>query len=49
MFATNVGTADRVLRLIAGAAVITFGIMCSNWLGIVGVVLVGTAVLRCYS
>ena len=46
MFTTNVGTADRVVRLIAGAVVIALGLLYSNWFGLAGVVLMGTAFLR---
>ena len=46
MFTTNIGTKDRVVRLIAGVAVIALGVTFSNWFGLIGLVLVGTAFFR---
>ena len=43
----NVGTVDRVIRVIAGVAFAVFGVMQGGWwwlLAAFGVVLVGTAV-----
>jgi len=34
----NVGTADRVIRVIIGAAIIVWGIMAKNWWGAIGLV-----------
>lgn len=41
----NVGTADRVIRVIAGLAIIIWGIMTQNWWGAAGLILVGTAAI----
>jgi hypothetical protein len=40
---TNMGQIDRILRAVVGAAVVIWGLMASNWLGIIGLVLLGTA------
>ena len=32
----NVGSADKVIRIILGVAIIAFGIYNQNWWGIVG-------------
>jgi hypothetical protein len=45
----NVGTLDRALRLAVGLALIGFGLFDHSawrWVGLVGVVLAATAVLR---
>ena len=49
MFATNVGTLDRIIRIIAGVALLTytFGYPAQtgwNWVGFIGVVPILTAV-----
>ncbi len=41
----NVGTADRMIRAIAGLAGIAAGIYFQSWWGAVGVVLLGTAAI----
>jgi hypothetical protein len=43
----NIGTTDRILRAIVGAAVLAWGISNGNVIAdIVGVVLLGTAILK---
>lgn len=43
----NVGTTDRIIRAIAGAAALAWGITSGNIIAdIVGVVLLGTAILK---
>ncbi len=43
----NMGTTDRTLRLIAGIILIALGLTgVIGWWGIIGVVLVATAVVR---
>lgn len=41
----NVGTIDRIIRAVAGIALIAWGVMTQNWWGVVGVVLLGTAAI----
>ena len=45
----NVGRADQVIRIVAGLALIAFGVMDTTplrWIGVAGVVLVLTAFVR---
>ena len=39
----NVGTVDRTARLIVGIIVIVLGVVFKSWLGIIGIIPVGTA------
>jgi hypothetical protein len=39
----NVGKTDRILRVIAGVAILAAGWAYGSWWGLVGVVLIGTA------
>ena len=39
----NIGTIDRIARLIVGIVVIVLGVVFKNWLGIIGIIPVGTA------
>ena len=41
----NVGSVDRMLRLVVGAAIIGAGVYFQNWWGAVGLVLVATAAM----
>lgn len=42
----NVGKTDRSLRIIVGAVILLAGLAAHNWLGIVGLVLIGTGLIR---
>jgi len=42
----NVGKGDRTLRFIVGIAVLGAGIYFRSWWGILGLIILGTAVLR---
>ncbi len=42
----NVGKTDRIVRLILGLVVAISGIVFKSWLGLVGVVLVFTALVK---
>ena len=42
----NVGKTDRLLRIIAGSAIILVGIYFQNWWGAVGIVPIATGLLR---
>jgi len=41
----NMGSTDRVVRVIVGVALLAWGYMEQNWLGIIGVVPLATAAL----
>lgn len=42
----NVGKTDRMLRAIAGVAVIILGVIFNSWFGLIGVVLLATSLFR---
>ena len=41
----NVGGIDKTLRLVAGIAIIGAGVYYQNWLGAIGIIPLGTALL----
>lgn len=41
----NEGTVDRALRLVLAAAIGGYGLMTGNWLGLVAIVPLGTALI----
>lgn len=43
---TNVGNADRALRLVAGVVIIGLGIYFNSWWGLVGIVPLFTGTTR---
>jgi hypothetical protein len=43
----NIGKIERIIRGVAGATVIAWGVMDQNWFGAVGVILLGTAAIGC--
>ncbi len=42
----NVGTVDRWLRIVLGLIIAILGVVYENWWGLVGVVLIATAIFR---
>jgi type IV secretory pathway TrbD component len=42
----NVGGADRVVRIVAGLAIIAAGIYFGSWLGAIGVIPLATGLFR---
>jgi type IV secretory pathway TrbD component len=42
---TNVGGADRVIRIMAGLAIIAAGVVYKSWWGAIGVIPLGTALV----
>jgi type IV secretory pathway TrbD component len=42
----NIGTTDKVIRLILGILVGVLGIIFQTWWGLIGVVLIGTALIN---
>jgi hypothetical protein len=41
----NVGGVDRILRIVAGLALIGWGVATQNWLGAIGIVPLATALV----
>lgn len=41
----NVGTVDRVIRVVVGLALIAYGVMNSSWIGAIGLVPLATAAM----
>lgn len=42
----NVGTSDRIIRGVIGAVIIAAGVYYQSWWGLIGVVLIATALIR---
>ncbi len=42
----NVGSLDRILRLVLGAAMVGGGIYFHSWFGAIGLILIGTALIN---
>jgi hypothetical protein len=42
----NIGKTDQILRLLGGLIVIIAGIIFNSWWGLIGVVLIATALFR---
>lgn len=42
----NIGNADRVIRLVLGAGLLGAGALLGSWWGLVGLVPIGTALVR---
>ena len=42
----NVGSADRVVRILLGLAIIAIGIIYQSWWGLVGILPIFTAIAR---
>jgi hypothetical protein len=42
----NVGCVDRTIRMVAGIAIIAWGISSQNWLGAIGLIPLATGLLR---
>jgi hypothetical protein len=41
----NVGSADKVIRIVAGVAAIGWGVYAQNWLGAIGIIPLATAAM----
>lgn len=41
----NVGNVDRIIRIVAGVAVIAAGLYFQSWLGVLGLIPIGTALI----
>lgn len=42
----NVGSLDRILRLVLGLVILAWGIYAENWFGLIGIVPLMTALLN---
>lgn len=42
----NVGTADRAIRIIVGLAIMVLGIVMHSWWGLLGLLPIGTGLVR---
>jgi hypothetical protein len=42
---TNIGTTDRIVRIVAGLAIITAGIVFQSWWGAIGIIPLATAAI----
>ena len=42
----NIGTVDRVVRIVLGLAIAAAGIYFRNWLGLIAIIPLATAVVR---
>jgi hypothetical protein len=42
----NVGNIDRIIRLSVGLALVVWGLLSQNWLGVIGLIPIATAVIR---
>lgn len=44
----NIGSTDRIIRIILGLALIIWGVISKDYLGLIGIVLIATALVnRC--
>jgi hypothetical protein len=43
---SNVGTIDRLLRIIIGLVVALFGVVFESWWGLIGIVFIATGLFR---
>ena len=41
----NVGNIDKVVRIVIGVAIIAYGIIEQSWLGAIGIIPLGTALI----
>lgn len=42
----NVGSADKIIRIVVGLGLIGWGIYAKNWLGAIGIIPLATAMLN---
>jgi hypothetical protein len=41
----NIGKVDRIIRVVIGVLIIAWGLMNNNWLGAIGLIPLGTALV----
>ncbi|NCD13102.1 MAG: DUF2892 domain-containing protein [Epsilonproteobacteria bacterium] len=42
----NVGKTDKMIRMIAGILIALIGVIYNSWFGLIGVILLATAIIR---
>lgn len=42
----NIGKTDRIIRIVAGIAIIGAGAAMGSWLGVIGIIPIGTALIN---
>lgn len=42
----NIGSADRIIRIILGVGIIALGVVFKSWLGLIGIIPLATAAVR---
>lgn len=43
---SNIGSTDKIIRIVAGLVIVALGLMFSSWWGLVGVVLLATGLMN---
>ena len=41
----NLGMIDKMIRAIVGIAIIIWGVVSGSWLGLIGLILIGTSII----
>lgn len=41
----NIGKTDKIIRIVVGLVIIGFGIATNSWLGVIGLIPIGTALI----
>lgn len=41
----NIGKVDKIIRIVVGIAIIIFGVVSGSWLGVIGLIPLGTALI----
>ncbi|WP_419769012.1 MAG: DUF2892 domain-containing protein [Candidatus Marinarcus sp.] len=41
----NVGKIDKIIRIVIGVAIIAYGLIAQSWLGVIGLIPLGTALI----
>ena len=39
----NIGSTDKIIRILLGTAILGWGLLAQNWLGLIGLIPLGTA------
>lgn len=41
----NIGKTDKIIRIVVGLVIIVFGVLNNSWLGVIGLIPLGTALI----